>query len=145
VDENLYRRAEVVLRLRRRQRQQYFPGAATAWWLRRGNSASTACPARNLTAKGESGYGVSRSVFQGEGGTVSVPPCPPSGPPPPVCGATPPPAVGAVGPSPCTPPGAAGRVGDGGFGIGAALTGPNPNGSVVMEMPAAIAAAQAAR
>jgi hypothetical protein len=39
----------MVLRLRRRQRQQYFPGTATAWWLRRGNSARTAC---NLTAAG---------------------------------------------------------------------------------------------
>jgi hypothetical protein len=57
-----------------------------------------------------------------------------------------PPAVGAVGSSTCAPPGAVGMVGDGdGFGIGAALTGPTPNGSVVMAMPAAIAAALAAR
>jgi hypothetical protein len=52
-----------------------------------------------------------------------------------------PPAVGAVGSSTCAPPGVLGMVGDGGFGIGAALTGPTPNGSVVMAMPAAIAAA----
>jgi hypothetical protein len=84
--------------------------------------------------------------FQGGGGTVSVPPWPPLGPPPPVCGATGPPGVGAVGSSTCGPPGAFGTVGAGdGFGIGAALTGPTPNGSVVMAMPAAIAAAPAAR
>jgi hypothetical protein len=62
-----------------------------------------------------------------------------------VCGATPPPAVGAVGSWTCAPPGAGWTVGEGGFGIGAALTGPTPNETVVMAMPAAIAAALAAR
>ena len=48
-------RADMELRLRRRQRQQHLPGTATARWLQRGNSARTAPaarPARNLTAAG---------------------------------------------------------------------------------------------
>src|ERR1700739_28877 len=46
VDENLSDRPAILLRLRRRRRPS--PGPATAWWLRRGDSAPAACPARNL-------------------------------------------------------------------------------------------------
>ena len=48
-------RADMELRLRRRQRQQHVPGTATARWLQRRNSARTARAAgraRNLTAVG---------------------------------------------------------------------------------------------
>jgi hypothetical protein len=48
VDENLDSRPSVLLRLRRRRRTS--PGPATAWWLRRGDSARSAGPARNLTS-----------------------------------------------------------------------------------------------
>ena len=73
-------------------------------------------------------------------------PARPCGPPPPLCGATAPPAGGAVGSSTCTPPGAGGLVGPGdGLGIGAALTGANPDISGDTAMPAAIAAALATR
>src|SRR6516165_2215033 len=50
VDENLDSRPAVLLRLRRRRRTS--PGPATAWWLRRSDSARAACPTRNLTSAG---------------------------------------------------------------------------------------------
>src|ERR1700722_14414482 len=74
VDENQqHRRAEVVLRLRRRQRQQHFPGAATAWWLRRGNSDRIASPARTLTAIGDRQLGQLPNAFDGFGPSGSTP------------------------------------------------------------------------
>src|SRR6516225_11867014 len=59
VDENLDSRPSVLLRLRRRRRTS--PGPATAWWLRRGDSARAACPARNLTSGGGRRSAVERS------------------------------------------------------------------------------------
>src|ERR1700739_303147 len=72
VDENLSDRPAVLLRLRRRRRTS--PGPATAWWLRRGDSAPAACPARNLTVLA-GGWGASSPAVRSTAATGSVSGC----------------------------------------------------------------------
>jgi Spy/CpxP family protein refolding chaperone len=55
-------RADMELRLRRRQRQQHLSGTVTARWLQRGNSTRAARPARNLTAAGGGPAPTSRCI-----------------------------------------------------------------------------------